>query len=80
LREFNGDLAVVTNTLGVATTYAYSGTTHLLTQVADPSGKIVEQTAYDNQGRATQQWDGAGNLLVDIQYNDTANTMGWGIG
>jgi RHS repeat-associated protein len=69
-----GDLMTVTLTapdasLLLTTTYQYSGTTHLLTHVIDPSGRVVEQTAYDNQGRAYQQWDGEGNLLVDMDYS-----------
>ncbi|MCL4872180.1 MAG: hypothetical protein KJ063_24745 [Anaerolineae bacterium] len=64
----NNELVIVTNTLGLVTTYEYSGTTHLLTKVVDPSGVTVEQTAYDSQGRAYRQWDGVGNLLVDIDY------------
>ncbi|MCI0576314.1 MAG: DUF6531 domain-containing protein, partial [Chloroflexi bacterium] len=67
-----GDLVAVTNTLEVATTYEYSITqstsTHLLTMITDPSGRVVEETAYDAEGRAVQQWDGLGNLLVDIDY------------
>ncbi|VAW41731.1 hypothetical protein MNBD_CHLOROFLEXI01-1055, partial [hydrothermal vent metagenome] len=65
----NGDLTTVTDTLGLPTTYEYSGATHLLTKVTDPSGTVLEETAYDGEGRANQQWDGAGNLLVEIDYS-----------
>ncbi|MCP4418597.1 MAG: RHS repeat protein, partial [Chloroflexi bacterium] len=71
--DANGDLSTVTDTLGLATSYEYSGTTHLLTKVTDPSGTVLEETAFDNEGRAYQQWDGAGNLLVEIDYS-LANT------
>src|SRR5690606_23961658 len=64
----NGDLTVVTGTLGVASTYHYSGTTHLLSEVVDPAGVTVEKTAYNDEGHAYRQWDGANNLLVDISF------------
>ena len=67
--DTNGDLTTVTDTLGLPTTYEYSGTTHLLTKVTDPSGTVLEETAYDNDGRAHLQWDGEGNLLVEIDYS-----------
>jgi YD repeat-containing protein len=69
----NGDLVSVTRPVNLTTTYAYSGTTHLLTKVTDPSGRVIEETAYDSEGRAYRQWDGAGNLLVEIDYS-LANT------
>jgi hypothetical protein len=47
--------------------------THLLTKVTDPSGRVIEETAYDSESRAYRQWDGAGNLLVEIDYS-LANT------
>ncbi|KAA3664487.1 MAG: hypothetical protein DWQ04_05485, partial [Chloroflexi bacterium] len=64
----NGNLTSVTDLLGKTTTYHYEDTTftHHLTKVVDPSGVIIEETAYDVEGRAYQQQDGAGNLLVDI--------------
>jgi RHS repeat-associated protein len=65
----NGDLVSVTKPLDLISTYEYSGTTHLLTKVTDPSGRIIEETAYDGEGRAYRQWDGEGNLLVEIDFS-----------
>jgi RHS repeat-associated protein len=60
--------------LTLTTSYGYSGTTHLLTTVTDPSGKIVEQTTYapfGNGFRATEQRDGEGRVLVKADYSLT---------
>ncbi|NHZ72609.1 MAG: hypothetical protein GWP17_05960, partial [Aquificales bacterium] len=65
----DGDLTFVTNPLGKMSSYEYnSATPHKLTKATDPSGRVAEETAYDDDGRAFQQWDGAGNQLVDISY------------
>lgn len=65
----HGDLISVTKPLDLVSTYEYSGTTHLLTRVTDPSGRVIEETAYDGEGRAYRQWDGEGNLLVEIDFS-----------
>jgi RHS Repeat. len=53
----SGDLTVVTDTRGLTWTYTYSGS-HLLYEVWDPNGHLVERTAYDAEGRAVRQWVG----------------------
>ena len=70
----DNNLTVVTNTLELETHYYYSATQpanpiHYLTEVVAPSGETVNKTAYDQEGRANQQWDGAGNLLIDIDFS-----------
>ncbi|MCP5094729.1 MAG: hypothetical protein GY943_04170 [Chloroflexi bacterium] len=64
-----GDLTIMTNTLELTTDYTYSGTTHLLTEAIDPSGRTIHKTDYDAQGRAYQQWDGEDDLLAQIDYS-----------
>ena len=66
--DSNNDLVTVVSPLGLTSTYAYSGTDHLLTQMTDPSGRTIARTEYDTQGRAIKQWDGEDNLLVEIDF------------
>jgi YD repeat-containing protein len=66
--DANSDLSVVTDTRGLVWTYQYSGTTHLLTNVIDPDGKTVERTEFDAQGRATRQYNGNDQLVVQLEY------------
>jgi RHS repeat-associated protein len=77
----SGDLITVTDILGQNWTFSYSTTissTHLLADVKDPndSATATLHTDYDTQGRAWRQYDGAGNLHVQITYNtDGATTV-----
>ena len=50
-------------------TYTYSGT-HLLHEVIDPDGNVIERThyAYDAAGRATRQENGLDEPVVEIEY------------
>ncbi len=54
--------------------YTYT-TVHLLTQIEDPTGRTVERTEFDEDGRAVRQWAGdpsAGSgqaLSLEIGYN-----------
>jgi YD repeat-containing protein len=56
-------LRVVTDTRGYAWTYGYtqlSGGQYLLSSVTDPTGRLVEETGFDAEGRAiTQTYRGA---------------------
>ncbi|HLF25275.1 MAG TPA: FG-GAP-like repeat-containing protein [Anaerolineae bacterium] len=63
-----GDLTVVTDTRGLRWTYQYSGTTHLLMNVVDPDDKSIERTEFDAEGRATRQYDGNNQLVVQLEY------------
>ena len=53
----------MTDTQGLAWTYTYTGS-HLLYEVLDPAGNLVERTDYDAEGRAVYQENGAGVSLV----------------
>lgn len=66
----NGDLTVVTDTRGYTWTYTYTGT-HLLYEVADPLGGLIERTAYDDQERAVRQWTALSADPLIIEYGDT---------
>lgn len=69
---YDGDnnLIVVTDTLTQEWTYVYSGTTHLLHEVREPSPgeQVIERTFYDERGWAVRQEDGLGHLVVEIAY------------
>jgi len=68
--DLAGDLVVVTDTRGFTWTYTYSGS-HLLYEVIDPNGHLVEKTAYDEQGRAVQQWVGALTTpALELEFGD----------
>ncbi len=70
----SNNLTGVTDFDGRAWTYIYTGTKHLLWKVVDPTSKTLVQTLYaDNDGRATTQYDGAGNLLATVVYTPTAD-------
>ena len=64
--DLNGDLTMVTDTLTQTWTYIYSGTTHLLHEVAEPGPdeRVVERTFYDDGGRAVRQEDGTNSPVV----------------
>ena len=66
--DVNGDLSIVTDTLGNAWTYTYSGTTHLLRDVVDPLGHVVERTEYDEDSKAVRQWTNDLADLLSIEY------------
>ena len=66
-----GNLAVLTDTRGLAWTYVYTPATMgdvtavpLLHAIFDPAGGLVERTAYDDAGRANYQEDSAGTVLT----------------
>jgi YD repeat-containing protein len=66
--DASGDLVSAIDVLGQTWTYLYD-VGHRLTEVIDPRGFTVERTEYDPQGRAVRQFDGLGNLVVEIIYN-----------
>jgi RHS repeat-associated protein/CSLREA domain-containing protein len=70
--DANGDLASAVDVLGQTWSYQYQN--HLLTRVVAPDGTTVESTDYDAQGRAWHQYDGNGNLLVQLTYNANNTT------
>jgi len=67
-----GDLVAITGTLNtpaqpVRWTYAYTGT-HLLYEILNPAGGLVERTNYDNDGRAAAQWTALSDDPLTIEY------------
>ncbi|MRR30443.1 RHS repeat protein, partial [bacterium] len=77
----NGDLHYVTDVLGQKWEYTYDGTSHRLAsvevEVTTPSGtqkKLVERTEYDEQGRAWRQYNGNGELVVELNYETPGQT------
>ncbi|HPN53951.1 MAG TPA: Ig-like domain-containing protein, partial [Anaerolineaceae bacterium] len=68
-----GDLVSSTDLLGQTWRYTYDSA-HRLTQLIDPAGKETVTTEYDMSGRAYRQFDGAGNLMVQIVYNPDGST------
>jgi RHS repeat-associated protein len=64
----SGDLTGITDMSGLSWTYVYSGATHLLWKVIDPAGHLVIETRYNSSGQATQQYDGLGNLIAQVNY------------
>lgn len=75
------NLTVMTDTRGLTWSYVYTspppytGDAHLLHQIIDPDNRAVEQTFFDDQGRATRQLDGLGNPVVDINYVDATTRV-----
>jgi YD repeat-containing protein len=64
----SNDLTRVVDTRNFTWTYRYSGTTHLLREVEDPTAKILERTFFDAQYRAYRQENGAGQPILQINY------------
>lgn len=72
----SGELAVVTDTMGLARTLVYTSTgtyDHLLEEVIDQNGQRVMKNQYDSQGRVVRQWN-ALDELTEIEY-DPASTV-----
>lgn len=68
------NLSQVVDTQGLTWTYTYSGA-HLLHAITDPTGKVIERTFFDPQGRATRQENGASQPVVQISYVDTQRVI-----
>ena len=69
----SGDLSTFTDVNSDAWTYAYDGS-HRLRTVTDPGSRVIEHTEYDGQGRAYQQYDPSGTLVIAISYNGDGST------
>lgn len=67
-----GDLTSVVDLAGQTWTYEYSD--HLLTAAFDPDGTVLERNEYDDQGRAVRQFNGEGELVVELTYNSDGTT------
>ena len=67
----SGDLDYVTDLLGQTWTYEYQN--HLLTRAAAPGNITIERTEYV-QGKAVRQYDGNGDLVVELTYNTDGTT------
>ncbi len=85
--DANGDLTTVTDVRGKVWTYRYDPSTgsgqasHRLQEIIDPLGRTVERTEYDPQGRAVRQYNGKGELVVELTYNpDGTTTVTDGLG
>ena len=69
------NLSIVHTVIGNDWIYHYD-TGHHLTEVTNPRGLAEERTEFDSQGRAVRQFDGLGNIIVDITYNpDGTSTL-----
>ncbi|MCL4560729.1 MAG: RHS repeat protein, partial [Chloroflexi bacterium] len=66
-----GDLITSTDVVGETRSYRYDDPAlpHYLTEVVDPRGVTVERTEFDAQGRALRQYNGAGELVVELSYH-----------
>ncbi len=72
----SGDLVSAADAIGQTWTYTYDPAhPHHLAQVIDPLGNIVERTEYDDQGRAVRQYNGKGELVVELAYKDFGLTI-----
>jgi RHS repeat-associated protein len=71
----SGNLTSVTDFNGRVWTYQYTASVaHLLTKVIDATSTTVVQTVYDSVGRATEQYDGAGNRIAQVlNYSSSSN-------
>ena len=59
--------------MGQTWTYNYDAA-HRLTQVTAPDQSIVEHTEYDSLGRAVRQYDGEGELVLELTFNADGST------
>jgi YD repeat-containing protein len=69
-----GDLVTVTDTRGLTWTYSYTGP-HLLNELHNPLGQLVERTAYDAYGRAVQQWTPQAPQPLQFTYGVTGTVV-----
>ena len=67
----SGDLISVTDANG---TWHYEYSSHRLTRVINPLGQTDFRTEYDAEGRAINQYDGLGNLIVHLAYDSSGIT------
>jgi YD repeat-containing protein len=69
-----GDLDDAIDLLGGTWEYSYDADHHR-TEVIDPRGTTVERTEFDDQGRATHQYNGEGDLVLELSYNGFGTTI-----
>jgi RHS repeat-associated protein len=69
----NNNLISARDVLGKTWAYQYD-TAHRMTRVTDPANLIVERTEYDANGRAVRQYDGSGNLVIQLTYHADGTT------
>lgn len=72
-----GNLISATDVLGQTWRYTYEDARypHYLSKVIDPRNTIVEHTEYDDEGRAVRQYNGEGELVVELVYSDFGVTI-----
>ena len=69
--DLNGDLSGVTDVRNNTWGYGYNADHQIMTVFAPGSPpEILLTIAYDDQGHANEQHDGAGNLLTHIDFNE----------
>lgn len=71
--DTNGDLHTILDVSSKTWTFTYDSA-HRLRLVQDPNNLTVAHTEYDTQGRAYQQFDPSGNLVLQITYNTDGST------
>jgi RHS repeat-associated protein len=75
----NGELASAVDVLGNPWIYTYTVAgeqEHLLSQITDPGGRIVERTEYDAQGRAVRQFNGSSlTPAIELGYQLDGTTI-----
>jgi RHS repeat-associated protein len=70
----SGDLTSLIDVLNHTWTYTYDAAHHLRL-VTDPNNVVIIRTEYDASGKAFQQYDSQGNLLLSIAYNENGSTQ-----
>lgn len=68
-----GDLVSATDLLENTWSFAYDPD-HRIIMMRDPDNDQIVQTEYDDNGRAYRQFDGEGNLIVQLSYNADGST------
>ena len=73
----NGNLISVTDFENQEWTYSYENASypHYITEVIDPRETTIERTEYDAEGRAVKQYNGEGELVVELEYNGSGTTL-----
>ncbi len=69
-----GDLSTFTDVLDQLWIYTYDDQ-HRLRLITDPGDVIAVHTEYDELGRAYQQYDGTGTLVLEITYDNGINVV-----
>ncbi len=74
--DANGDLITFTDARGKSWPYEYDGASHHLKTLKDPatSPKTILSVSYDPQGRAYEQFNGKGERIVKIGFNEDGSS------